>query len=140
MTNILGIKYGGHDTAAALLVDGKIVAACSQERYTRDKHSRRFPKEAATDCLRIEGIGINQVDEVAFVNDLRTYIREIYLRPALQSNDRMDFLFNDIDRVARAYNMDNIIIRKIEYDDYNKYYLELINSNINYNAFKEFVD
>ena len=78
MTNILGIKFGGHDTAAALLVEGELVAACAQERYTHDKHSRRFPKEAATDCLRIGGININQVDEVAFVNDLRTYIREIH--------------------------------------------------------------
>lgn len=140
MTNILGIKYGGHDTAAALLVDGKIVAACSQERYTRDKHSRRFPKEAATDCLRIEGIDINQVDEVAFVNDLRTYIREIYLRPALQSNDRMDFLFNDIDRVARAHNMDNIIRENLKYSgkiNYHRHHLCHIASTYYPSGFKD---
>ena len=53
MKKILGIKFGGHDTAAALLIDGKIVAACAQERYTRDKHSRNFPKEAVNDCLKI---------------------------------------------------------------------------------------
>ena len=122
MTNILGIKFGGHDTAAALLVDGEVVAACAQERYTRDKHSRRFPKEAATDCLRINGIDINQVDEIAFVNDLRIYIREIYLRPALQSNDRMDFLFNDIDRILRAHNMDNIIRENLNYTGKINYY------------------
>ena len=65
MINILGIKFGGHDTAAALLVDGELVAACAQERYTYDKHSRRFPKEAAIDCLRIGGINIDEVDELA---------------------------------------------------------------------------
>ena len=41
---ILGIKYGGHDTSAALMIDGNLVAACAQERYTKDKHSRQFPK------------------------------------------------------------------------------------------------
>ena len=42
MVKILGIKYGGHDTSASLLINGKIVAACAQERYTKDKHSRQF--------------------------------------------------------------------------------------------------
>ena len=40
MAIILSIKYGGHDTAASLMINGEIIAACSQERYTRDKHSR----------------------------------------------------------------------------------------------------
>ena len=44
--NILGIKFGGHDTAASLLMNGKIVVACAQERFTYDKHSRLFPIDA----------------------------------------------------------------------------------------------
>lgn len=115
MTNILGIKYGGHDTAAALVVDGELVSACAQERYTHDKHSRRFPKEAAIDCLRIGGINIDEVDELAFVNDYRTYIREIYLRPSLQSDDRMDFLFKDIDRITRVYKIEDLIRENLNY-------------------------
>ena len=122
MTKILGIKFGGHDTAAALLIDGELIAACAQERYSHDKHSRRFPKEAANDCLRIGGISINQIDEIAFVNDLKTYIREIYLRPALTSNDRLDFLFKDIDRVLRSHNMDSIIRENLNYDGKINYY------------------
>ena len=50
---ILGIKYGGHDSSAALMVDGNLIAACAQERYTKDKHSRKFPLEAINDCLKI---------------------------------------------------------------------------------------
>ena len=91
MKYILGIKFGGHDTSAALLVNGKLVAACAQERYTRDKHSRLFPKEAAEECLRIGGIKIHQVNELAFVNDLNSYIREIYLKPALESDERLEY-------------------------------------------------
>ena len=64
MKYILGIKYGGHDCSAALLVDGKLVAACAQERYTRDKHSRLFPNDAIKDCLKIGKISINQIDEI----------------------------------------------------------------------------
>ena len=52
MKYVLGIKYGGHDSSAALLVNGKLVAACAQERYTRDKHSKLFPTEAINDCLK----------------------------------------------------------------------------------------
>ena len=80
MTKILGIKFGGHDTAAALLIDGKIVAACAQERYTRDKHSRNFPKEAVNECLKIGNITIDDIDEIAFVNDIDRFIREMYLQ------------------------------------------------------------
>ena len=38
--NILGIHYGGHDTSAALIINGKLVAACEEERYTKNKHTR----------------------------------------------------------------------------------------------------
>lgn len=67
--NILGISHGGWDTAAALMMDGRIVAACEQERYSGDKHTRAFPREAAMDCLRMGGIDIASVDEVALSFD-----------------------------------------------------------------------
>ena len=76
MAIILSIKYGGHDTAASLMINGEIIAACSQERYTRDKHSRKFPIDAINDCLSIGKISMNDVDEIAFVNDYKKYIRE----------------------------------------------------------------
>ena len=72
---ILGIKYGGHDTSAALMIDGELVAACAQERYTKDKHSRRFPLEAINDCLKIGGINLNDIDEIAYVNNIKTFFK-----------------------------------------------------------------
>ena len=109
---ILSIKFGGHDTAAALMIDGVPVAACEQERYTFDKHSRLFPIDAIDDCLAIANITIDQVDEIAFVNDLLYYIREIYLRPALENDDRIGFLIKDIDRIKNAYTMEDLIREK----------------------------
>ena len=116
MTKILGIKYGGHDTSAALLVDGKIIAACAQERYTRDKHSRKFPLEAIKDCLKISKLTINDIDEIAFVNDVNKFLREMYLRPALNNQKRLDFLFNDIEKISKIYNYKKIIREKLNYN------------------------
>ena len=115
MTKILGIKYGGHDTSAALLINGKIVAACAQERYSRDKHSRRFHLEAIQDCLKISNLKINDIDEIAFVNDVNRFLREMYLRPALFSKNRLDFLFNDLDKIKKIYNYKKIIREKLNY-------------------------
>ena len=115
MTKILGIKYGGHDTSAALMINGNIIAACAQERFSLDKHSRKFPKDAINECLKIGKIKIKDLDEIAFVNDLKSYIREIYLKPAIQDDKRLKFMFNDMERIQRAFNMENIIRENLNY-------------------------
>ncbi|MFM1920978.1 MAG: hypothetical protein RLZZ303_2612 [Candidatus Hydrogenedentota bacterium] len=66
VTYILGISAYYHDSAAALLRDGEIIAAAQEERFSRAKHDPRFPKHAVEYCLREAGIGINEVDYVAF--------------------------------------------------------------------------
>lgn len=63
---ILGISAYYHDSAAALLVDGKIVAAAHEERFTRDKHTSVFPTNAAKYVLNEAGIRLADVDTVAF--------------------------------------------------------------------------
>jgi carbamoyltransferase len=63
---ILGISAFYHDSAAALVVDGEIVAAAQEERFTRKKHDAGFPRLALEYCLAEGGIGIDQVDLVAF--------------------------------------------------------------------------
>jgi len=112
---ILGIKYGGHDTSAALMIDGKLIAACAQERFTKDKHSRKFPIEAINDCLRIGKISINDVDEIAYVNDIKTFLKEIYIKPAFKSLNRLKFLFKDFKKVLRLFNSENIVRKKLNY-------------------------
>src|SRR4030042_6333697 len=63
---ILGISAYYHDSAAALLVDGKIVAAAHEERFTREKHTSEFPHQAAKYCLEEGGLQISDLDCVAF--------------------------------------------------------------------------
>ena len=66
MTAILGISAFYHDAAAALVVDGEIVAAAQEERYTREKHDERFPEQAIRDCLRQAGLGYEDLDYVGY--------------------------------------------------------------------------
>ncbi len=63
---ILGISAYYHDAAACLLVDGEIVAAAQEERFTRQKHDPRFPIHACAYCLREGGLRPDQLDYVAF--------------------------------------------------------------------------
>lgn len=63
---ILGISALYHDSAAALIEDGFIVAAAQEERFTRKKHDSRFPVNAVRYCLSEGGIGLGDVDHVVF--------------------------------------------------------------------------
>ncbi|HMV56424.1 MAG TPA: carbamoyltransferase [Nitrospira sp.] len=63
---ILGISSYYHDSAAALLQDGDVIAAAQEERFTRKKHDAGFPTKAIEYCLNEAGIALSQVDYVAF--------------------------------------------------------------------------
>src|ERR1700719_2611197 len=64
--HILGISPFYHDSAAALIMEGRITAAAQEERFTRKKHDSRFPKNAVRYCLQEGGIELGQVDYVVF--------------------------------------------------------------------------
>jgi len=64
--NILGISCFYHDSAACLIQDGRLVAAASEERFTRKKHDEGFPKEAIQYCLRAGKIEAKDLDYVGF--------------------------------------------------------------------------
>ncbi|MFP5470847.1 MAG: carbamoyltransferase [Bacteroidia bacterium] len=66
MAKILGISAFYHDSAAALIVDGKIIAAAQEERFTREKHTADFPINAITYCLEESGLAIDELDAVVF--------------------------------------------------------------------------
>ncbi len=63
---ILGISAFYHDSAAALIVDGKIVAAAQEERFTRIKQDSSFPVNAVKYCLHSEAINIAELDAIVF--------------------------------------------------------------------------
>jgi len=66
VASILGISAFYHDSAACLVIDGEIVAAAQEERFTRIKHDYNFPVNAARYCLKEAGITAEQLDHVGF--------------------------------------------------------------------------
>ena len=63
--NILGINHWFHDSSACLVVDGRLVVALEEERFSREKHTRAFPHAAIERCLDVAGLEPADVDLVA---------------------------------------------------------------------------
>src|SRR3990167_6879285 len=64
--NILGISAFYHDSAAALIMDGKIIACVQEERFTRKKHDASFPMNAIEFCCKQGEIDYSQIDFIVF--------------------------------------------------------------------------
>ena len=66
MTSILGISAFYHDSAATLIVDGKIISAAQEERFTRIKHDASYPKNAINFILKSNNLKLNEIDFIVF--------------------------------------------------------------------------
>ncbi|NCI48068.1 carbamoyltransferase family protein [Sediminibacterium soli] len=66
MRKILGISAFYHDSAAAVVIDGTVVAAVQEERFTRVKHTSEFPTQSIRFCLETAGLSIDELDAVVF--------------------------------------------------------------------------
>jgi carbamoyltransferase len=66
MKKILGISAFYHDSAAAILVNGEVIAAVQEERFTRDKHTEKFPVNSIKYCLEETGLTLNELDAIVF--------------------------------------------------------------------------
>ena len=83
--NILGISCYYHDSAAALVVDGKIISAVQEERFSRKKHDSSFPKNSIKYCLDSQNIDLRDIDQIVYYEKpLLTFERllETYLSTA----------------------------------------------------------
>ena len=66
MKSILGISAFYHDSAAALLIDGKIIAAAQEERFTRKKHDPSYPYNSIKYVLEEANLKLNEIDQIVF--------------------------------------------------------------------------
>jgi carbamoyltransferase len=66
LKKILGISAFYHDSAAAIVIDGKIVAAVQEERFTREKHTADFPHQSIKYCLEYAGLSLDELDAIVF--------------------------------------------------------------------------
>ena len=111
---VLGLNSEGHDTSACITIDGKLIAACEQERYDKIKHSRNFPLEAIKDCLKISKLSINDIDVISSGFDPQILIRDLYLKPSIENYDRLSFFINDIERIKSWHNLEKQIQNKLK--------------------------
>lgn len=67
--NALGVSFGYHDSAAALVIDGRVVAAAQEERFSRIKNDDNFPSAAIEFCLKEAGLKIKNIDAITYYED-----------------------------------------------------------------------
>ena len=127
MIVILGISAFYHDSAAAIIVDGKIIAAAQEERFTRKKHDPSYPTNAINYCLSEANISLDQLDYITFYDKpflkferlLETYVAlapkgfqsfrmsmPIWLREKLFLKD---MLIKEIKKVDKSFNADKMM-------------------------------
>ena len=87
----------GMDGAAALVVDGRLVAAAEEERFSGKKHTGDFPIHAIRFCLAEAGISIDEIDEIAHGFDYAPY-RDLYLKDEVSAG-----LYNQVFSVKRCW-------------------------------------
>ena len=73
MTSILGISAFFHDSAAALIVDGEIISAAQEERFSRKKHDPSYPYNAIKYVLEEGRINLSDIDYIVFFENLKDY-------------------------------------------------------------------
>ena len=127
MTSILGISSFYHDSAACILIDGKIIAAAQEERFTRIKHDSNYPKNAIDFVLKYAKLSLSDVDKIVFFEKpflkferlLETYVAfapkgflsfskamPIWIKEKLFQKS---FLFNQLKEHDKNYNSDKNI-------------------------------
>ena len=112
--NVLGINIG-HDTSSALIKNGKVVAACEQERYNKKKHTNEFPLDAIKDCLRIGKLKISDLDIVSVGFLPKEALNEFFFKPIIKDKRRINFIADNTDRIIEFANLENIIREKLNY-------------------------
>jgi carbamoyltransferase len=127
VTAILGISAFYHDSAAALIIDGEIIAAAQEERFTRKKHDPSYPVNAINYCLSEAGLSLAKVDYVAFYDKpflkferlIETYVAfapkgfqsfrmamPVWLREKLFLKD---MLIKEIKKTYKGFNSDKLM-------------------------------
>lgn len=108
-TPVLGLNFGTHDAAAAVVHEGRVIAAVEEERLTRIKHTKVFPSHAINYCLAEAGLDPSDVDRVALFVDPRL---QLLLTPANQWRGfpaALGSLASDLDKYRKRRRLPAII-------------------------------
>ncbi len=87
---IVGLSAGYHESACCLLCDGELIAAAEEERFSRVKHDPRLPLEAFRFCLQHGGVGINEIDALAYYESpTKKLARQLWAEQGSGSRSRL---------------------------------------------------
>src|SRR3990172_9035393 len=113
---ILGVSAFYHDSAAALIRDGEIIAAAQEERFTRKKHDPSFPANAIRFCLNYGGISINELSAIVFYDKpLLKFERLLETYYAFAPKGLRQFLSS-----IPVWLKDKLFLKKLIYDELSK--------------------
>lgn len=114
---ILGLSAFYHDSAAAIIADGRVVAAAEEERFTRKKHDQAFPLQSIEYCLKEAKVTLEQVDAIVF-----------YDKPLLKFDRLLEMYFESAPRGLRSFLAamplwikEKIYFRKLLRDSFKKF-------------------
>ena len=114
---ILGLNFGGHDTSACLMKNGELLSACEEERYTKEKHTKDFPKNAINDCLKQANLSINDIDEITLSYD--PTLLEIENFQEIISTSRENFKISDLKKLKELrlqdFKLENFIKNELNF-------------------------
>ncbi len=138
---VLGLNIYGHDTAAAIVKDGELIAAIEEERLSRKKHDRDFPYLAIEYCLKEASLTLNEIDCLAVSKDFDKLFKEKYLQYTLDNYPKANELFlGGIDNIKEITNVENEIRETLQYNGKIKYCLHHvchISSSYHLSGFEE---
>ena len=126
---ILGLNHDMYISSAALLVDGRIVAATPEERFTRSKHTRAFPQNAIQYCLNEADVAIEEIDYIANAWNPAIYFSSF--NPLISTNRRFkhEYLISVPDNILAMSDLTDqspkYVMQKIPYQDFEQtfYYI-----------------
>ena len=112
---ILGISCFYHDAAAALIQDGRLIAAAEEERFSRIKHDFDFPEHAIHFCLDQAKVGVNDLDYVVFYE--KPFQKLIPINPPSDNTFQNDkaYSFMEIDDIPKPLVTEYLNIKNICY-------------------------
>ncbi len=122
MKKILGINVCSHDTSAAIIINGKLICACEEERFNKEKHTKSFPTNAINECLKISRLKIKDIDCVAVSTDPLRQIRNFWISDALQQDHRLKMMIEESETIKEFFNIEKTIREKLNYSNQIKYY------------------
>lgn len=93
----------GHDSSAALVIDGKLIAAAEEERFTRVKKTAEFPSNSIAFCLHEAKISIEEVDLISFPWNFNDENTSNIISKIFQSNNKIEYKFKDYEKQKTLY-------------------------------------